>query len=437
MPKQTIDVNLLTKTPYIGVLDSDLAVIYQTIARNANARQYQTYDGTDDLQLPDTMTIQDVFAKMVPSSMLIFEALAGTYVNLDLPIHPLDGARASGRIMFIAANSSTNKQTAYFQNQRGAWQRSFNTLAGVGDQDTGWQLVLDGNYIPSIAAGTMSSRYSNLSANIIYAGRVYFTNSLAATISDLPTTGAGILTITKLSGTSETIQTYTTWAGLGSYSRSISTGGVAAPWVKTAVSNDVFTTSGRITAAGFTSTSSSVMGTITPTTTAAFNLGSASLTWNNIYTQNAVTVVSDRNYKTDIGSIPDEVLDAWSKIKYSQWKMNAAVALKGEEARLHVGIVAQDIKETFEAEGLDATEYGILIHDSWSASPAVEYKAPVYDEETDELLEPEVEASPAREAGEIWMVRMEECLALEAALMRRTQERLEARLAALEVKPTE
>ena len=66
---------------------------------------------------------------------------------------------------------------------------------------------------------------------------------------------------------------------------------------------------------------------------------------------------------------------------------------------------------------MDATDYGILIYDEWEA--------------VEEDAENGVEA---KEAGSCWMVRMEECFALEAALLRRTRERLEARIDALEAK---
>lgn len=433
MDKLTINTNIMTKTPFTGGLDSDLAVLNQEIARLKNGHQYQSYDGLADLLLPVTCTMQDIFSKMVPASILCCEALAGTHVNLDLPIHPGIGTKQSGRLLVIAADASTTKQTAYFHNQTGQWMRSFNTLAASADQDTGWRLVVDGNFIPYITGTVMSTYYSNLTSNIRYAGKTYFTGGLAATLTDLPTTTAGILEVQAISANGECMQTYTTWAGMQRYTRAL--GNSVGPWVKTATSNDAFTTSGRITAAGVTSTAASIMQDITPQTTTTHNLGSASLVWNNIYTQNAVTVVSDRNYKDQIGEIPDEVLDAWATVNYSQWKMKAAIAEKGmNDARLHVGIVAQEIKEKFEAAGLDATEYGILIYDKWDAIEPVEYHPPVYDEETDELISEEIEAVEGREAGEIWMVRMEECLALEAALMRRTQEKLEERIAALESK---
>ena len=43
-----------------------------------------------------------------------------------------------------------------------------------------------------------------------------------------------------------------------------------------------------------------------------------------------------------------------------KFKFNLAVESKGDDARIHVGIIAQDLKAAFEAEGLDAGEYGMF-----------------------------------------------------------------------------
>lgn len=47
------------------------------------------------------------------------------------------------------------------------------------------------------------------------------------------------------------------------------------------------------------------------------------------------------------------------------YKFNDAVALKGDEARIHVGWIAQEVQDAFEAEGLDAMQYGIVCYDEW------------------------------------------------------------------------
>lgn len=185
--------------------------------------------------------------------------------------------------------------------------------------------------------------------------------------------------------------------------------------------------SGRFIAAASTL---SVNNTFLPYATAKYDLGGASATWNNIYSQNAVTVVSDENYKTDVSELTEAELAcaaACAKL-YRRYKLNAAVAVKGEDgARYHVGTIAQLVVQAFIDAGLDWTKYGIITYTSWEASEAViETKEAVYDEDGQEL-EPAstVEIEPAKEAGEIYMVRYDELNSFIIAGQ-------EARLAALE-----
>ena len=49
-----------------------------------------------------------------------------------------------------------------------------------------------------------------------------------------------------------------------------------------------------------------------------------------------------------------------------RYKWNHAVAEKGDEnARYHFGIMAQDLQDAFQEEGLDATQYGMFIKNTW------------------------------------------------------------------------
>lgn len=135
--------------------------------------------------------------------------------------------------------------------------------------------------------------------------------------------------------------------------------------------------------------------------------------------QTAFNITSDRDYKTDITAIPDVVLDAWATVGYSQFLLLDSVAAKGEAARTHTGTIAQEIEDAFERAGIDPFKYGVLCHDEWKEKPEIIGE--------DGCVEQEYQA-----AGQRYSVRYEEAYALESALMRRTTERLEYRIAALE-----
>lgn len=149
-----------------------------------------------------------------------------------------------------------------------------------------------------------------------------------------------------------------------------------------------------------------------PVTASTRNLGQSANQWNNSYFAVASTIGSDERIKTAPQAIPDAVLDAVGDIDIVQYKLLAAIALKGEPAaRLHVGVIAQQVVEAFAARGLDATDYGVLCFDEWDAAPAV------LDDDGNVI-------TPAREAGEMYSIRYDELLVLEAARVRRELSRL-------------
>lgn len=94
-------------------------------------------------------------------------------------------------------------------------------------------------------------------------------------------------------------------------------------------------------------------GNITFAEAAVSNVGESAKPANNVYTQNAVTVVSDRNAKNSIQSIDDKVLDAWSEVKQKQYKLNG-------DDNWSFGYIAQDIVESFTRHGLDYKQYNIV-----------------------------------------------------------------------------
>jgi hypothetical protein len=89
-----------------------------------------------------------------------------------------------------------------------------------------------------------------------------------------------------------------------------------------------------------------------------------------------------------------------------KYKYNDAVELKGDDARIHVGVIAQEVIAAFAAEGLDATRYALLCHDTWEAEP---------EETVDE--NGNVINSGHRDAGERYGIRYDELLAFMIAAM--------------------
>jgi len=97
------------------------------------------------------------------------------------------------------------------------------------------------------------------------------------------------------------------------------------------------------------------------------DLGTSSGRFGNVFAANGSIQTSDRNEKQDIEELSEAekkvAIVAKSLMRKFKWK--DAVAEKGDKARTHFGIIAQDLQDAFTAEGLDATKYGMFCSDTW------------------------------------------------------------------------
>lgn len=97
------------------------------------------------------------------------------------------------------------------------------------------------------------------------------------------------------------------------------------------------------------------------------DLGSTTNTWDNGYISGGAWTGSDRNIKQDIEDLSDAELRVATALKglMKKFRLKDSVAKKGDEARIHVGVIAQDVKAAFEAEGLNAYQYALIGEDTW------------------------------------------------------------------------
>ena len=98
------------------------------------------------------------------------------------------------------------------------------------------------------------------------------------------------------------------------------------------------------------------------------DLGLSFRRFDDIYATNGTIQTSDRNEKQDIAELSDAeqrvAVAAKGLLRKFRWK--DAVAEKGDEARTHFGIIAQDLQAAFAAEGLDAGDYAMFISSTWT-----------------------------------------------------------------------
>jgi len=95
--------------------------------------------------------------------------------------------------------------------------------------------------------------------------------------------------------------------------------------------------------------------------------GASDARWDDIYATNGTIQTSDRNEKQDIEVLSDaeQRVAVAAKGLLRKYRWIDAVAEKGDAARIHFGIIAQDLQAAFEAEGLDAGRYGMFISSTW------------------------------------------------------------------------
>lgn len=129
-------------------------------------------------------------------------------------------------------------------------------------------------------------------------------------------------------------------------------------------------------------------------------LGTAALRWSVVYAGTGTINTSDGREKQDIEVLTAAELRVAMALKglIKKFRFRDAVQAKGDAARTHVGVIAQEVIEAFQAEGLDATRYGIICYDEWDESPAQ------FDEDGNVSQE-------ARPAGNRFGVRYEELMA--------------------------
>jgi len=99
----------------------------------------------------------------------------------------------------------------------------------------------------------------------------------------------------------------------------------------------------------------------------AIDLGYSGSRFDDIYVLSVIST-SDRNEKQDIGELSEAeqrvAVACKGLMRKFRWKNR--VAEKGDDARIHFGIIAQDLQAAFAAEGLDAGDYAMFISSTWT-----------------------------------------------------------------------
>lgn len=184
-----------------------------------------------------------------------------------------------------------------------------------------------------------------------------------------------------------------------------------------------------------------VNGDYAPHTDNTFSSGTASLRHSVVYAGTGTINTSDADDKTVRGALTQDELRAAAEVAREvviyQWK--DALEEKGVDgARLHVGYIAQRVRDIMATHGLDPFRYGFLCYDEWPEQPEVWVHEPatedLIDEESGEIVkhgtsEVHYLDTPFRPAGARYGLRYQELTTFIMAAQEQRLQALEARLA--------
>jgi hypothetical protein len=99
----------------------------------------------------------------------------------------------------------------------------------------------------------------------------------------------------------------------------------------------------------------------------AYTLGTASFRWSVVYAATGTINTSDERYKQDIRDLSEaEKLTAQDiKKLLKAFRFKDSVQEKGDKARIHFGVIAQEIQAAFVKNGLNSENYGLFCYDKW------------------------------------------------------------------------
>ena len=114
---------------------------------------------------------------------------------------------------------------------------------------------------------------------------------------------------------------------------------------------------------------------VVPITDNTRALGSSGNRWSVVYAGTGTINTSDGDTKQDIAPLTaaEHATAVALKGLVRRFRFKDAVAAKGAAARVHIGVIAQDVQAAFAAQGLDAAAYGLFCSDTWEDKAGVSH----------------------------------------------------------------
>ena len=165
------------------------------------------------------------------------------------------------------------------------------------------------------------------------------------------------------------------------------------------------------------------------------DFGKSNARWDDIYATNGTIQTSDSRLKQDVAVLTTAEMNAANRVSklFKTYRWIDAVEAKGDAARCHTGVIAQEVKQAFTDEGLDVHRYAFFIFSEWwtdeetvaATDEMEEHIRPYFWENEDEVSETATYHSR-------YGIRYPELLSFLAAYNEQRLTSIEARLDALE-----
>jgi hypothetical protein len=245
--------------------------------------------------------------------------------------------------------------------------RILNTIAGGIYSDGGTDLLVDGNTFDNVATGTWLDTGTSVFASPEASSSIMF--------------GQGNFTsASAYADKSLVVAAKNATAGTGTYGGSVAFARVNTTSPRSAITAVQTDGSNERIGLSFWTHASNVaadpmnhmmtlnhFGYLYPVDDNLKRLGDASNRWSEVFAGNGTINTSDGREKVFVADLDAAETAVAVRIKslIKKFKFADAVERKGDDARIHVGVVAQDVAAAFEAEGLNPASYSLFCHDIW------------------------------------------------------------------------
>ncbi|MFN7092530.1 MAG: tail fiber domain-containing protein, partial [Allorhizobium sp.] len=95
------------------------------------------------------------------------------------------------------------------------------------------------------------------------------------------------------------------------------------------------------------------------------NVGTGALRMGTIFAATGAINTSDEREKQKVAAIREAILSAWADVDWCEFVFNGAVDVKGDGARVHFGLIAQQVQRAFQAHGLEGHDFALFCYDEW------------------------------------------------------------------------